>query len=106
LIIFLSSCVAKKDISGTYYSIGKDHTDSLIINKDHSFILMELYFDGTSKCEGKWVYTLKDTVLLKCADAGLDEMLQGGYMSDRTNKIVIIANHQLKFQQKILMRKY
>ena len=105
LIVLFVSCNANKKIFGSYYKNGKDFGYTLTLNKNYSFILMEESFEANSKCQGKWHYLTKDTLLLECDKEDLPAMLQSGYMSDRILKAIILGHHQIKLQQVTLAKK-
>lgn len=104
LIILFASCTANKSLIGGYYKSGKDFKHSLILNKDSTFVLSKQYFEVNSKCQGRWRYLSKDTLLLKCDSESFPAVIAGGYMSEREQKVIILNSKKIKLQNVILTR--
>lgn len=107
-IIFSTSCKTTslfQNLQGQYYKKGKDYKYILILNNDSSFTFTERYHEGRSSCQGKWLFISKDTLLLKCGEASLSEMLQRGYMEEREKKVILISTNKVMIDKVILKRK-
>jgi hypothetical protein len=99
------SCSSSKRIIGNYYVAGKDFNKSLILKKDSSFFYTQNVFEGQSKCQGRWKYLSKDTLLLKCdTEKSVEAMLQSGYISERTQKAIILSHNRIKLKNVILQK--
>jgi hypothetical protein len=95
LIILLASCSLHKNISGIYCESGKDFKKILILKNDSTFVLDYRFFDGQSTCNGKWKYISTDVLLLKCDTEKFPAQLQSGYMSNRTQKAILLNHKQI-----------
>jgi len=90
---------------GKYYIKGKDFNESLIIQKNHTFTLVEQGFEYDSQCQGKWKYISKDTIVLQCdSEKDVEKMLQSDYMSDRLRKATILNRNQIKIKNVVLTK--
>lgn len=96
------SCSPRTTLVGNYSAKGKDYTYSLQLNEDKTFLFTQRYIEVKSSCEGNWEVIKSDTLLLKCFPAEQFEELQGGYMSDRERKVVVINNRRLKINDVLL----
>lgn len=108
LMIVLTSCKTvsvSQNIQGQYYKAGKDYQYDLSLNNDSSFTLTQKYFEVNSTCRGKWQYLSRDTLLLKCNEEDLAAKLQGGYMTEREKKVIVLGINKLKIGEVILKRK-
>lgn len=108
LIIVLASCRTisiSQNIQGQYYKAGKDYQYDLSLNNDSSFTLTQKYFEVNSTCGGRWQYLSRDTLLLKCYEENLSAKLQGGYMTEREKKVIVLGKKKLKIGKVILKRK-
>jgi hypothetical protein len=103
LIIVFASCTTNKSLFGKYTKSGKDFKHSLTLNKDSTFVLVQQYFEVNSKCQGRWHFIAKDTLLLVCDEENLTAKLAGGYMSEREQKVVII-NNKVKLKDVMLTK--
>ena len=102
--MLLASCTVNRFIPGNYYNNGTDYKNSLRLNKDGTFVLTTENFDSKSGCQGKWKYLTKDTLLLKCGDEGFLAIITSGYITNREQKVVLLGNNQIKYNQMILTK--
>jgi hypothetical protein len=93
------------DNGKSHYREGKDYQCDLSLNNDSSFVLTQKYFEANSACRGKWRYSSHDTILLTCDEEELSSKLQGGYMSERKKKLIILNRNKVKIGEVILRRK-
>lgn len=99
LCIFIPSCKTSSSYlnqQGYYYKKGKGYRCSVTLNKDSTFLFTKKYFEADSKCNGKWYFLTKDTLLLKCKDAALYDELISGYIRERNFKAILINKNKLK----------
>lgn len=97
--VVLSSCASsfsQKKLIGNYQAKGKDYSYKLTLAGDSTFQLSTWQIEVKSGCEGTWKVIDSDTLLLKCYEPKPNEVLQGGYMSEREKKIVLLGNRKLK----------
>lgn len=87
-----------------YCNDGKDYKYSLELDRDSSFILKEIVFEGAGSCIGKWHHVTKDTIILNCEAADLIMQLSSGYISKRMQKNVVLDKNKLNIDQLILTR--
>jgi hypothetical protein len=103
--VLLASCASnysQKKLIGDYSSKGKDYAYELKLASDNTFQLTTRQVEVKSGCAGTWRVIQNDTLLLKCYEPKPYEMLQGGYMSEREKKIVLVGNQKLKIGEIIL----
>ena len=105
LIIVFASCTTNRSLVGSYTKNGEDFRHSLILNKDSTFVLVEEYFHVNSKCQGRWRYIDKDTLLLVCNEEDLAGKLSRGYMSKREQEVIILISNKLKLKNVILTKR-
>ena len=106
-MIFFVSCKTvsiSQSMQGRYHKEGKDYRYSLSLNNDSSFTFTKKYFEVNSTCQGKWQRIAKDTLLLKCGETDLSARLQGGYMTERERKVIVLSKNKLKIDKIILKR--
>jgi hypothetical protein len=106
LILSIISCSVTKtqDVFGSYKKIGKDYSYILILNKDSTFFFSKIYFEGNSKCEGKWSNISHDTISLICNEEQYPAQITTGYMNKRNLKIVLLRNTKIKINEIILKK--
>ncbi|MXV18005.1 copper resistance protein NlpE [Hufsiella ginkgonis] len=103
-MVLFASCTASKGLVGNYARAGKDFKYTLTINQDSTFALTKQYFEASSKCQGRWSYISKDTLILKCDAEKFPAAIAGGYMQDREQKVVLLANGKLMLQSVTLKK--
>src|SRR5687767_15000626 len=97
--VLLSSCASsfsQKKLVGNYQAKGKDYAYNLKLAGDSTFQLSTWQIEVKSGCEGTWKIIGGDTLLLQCYEPKPNEVLQGGYMSEREKKIVLLGNRKLQ----------
>jgi len=107
-MIFLASCKTTpllQSLPGQYYKNWKGYKYILILNNDSSFIYTEKYREGSPRCEGKWQFISKDTLLLKCGKATFTEALSSGYLAEREKKVIVVNKNKVMIDNVILKRK-
>jgi GTPase SAR1 family protein len=106
ILLFAISCKnAKQDYTGKYKKAGKDHTYILELKRDSTFVFTQKYFEFNPKCQGKWKFITKDTVVLNCEkEEGFSAQLSTGYMVERERKVRIINSKKIEVD-KIVLRK-
>jgi hypothetical protein len=76
-----------------------------MLSKNGIFLISEQGFEYTSNCHGIWKRLSKDTILLKCdSEKNPVTMLQSGYMSERTQKAIILNHNQIRIKNIILTK--
>ena len=106
LMLLLTSCSSTKYLGGYYYNHGKDFDYSLSIDRNHIFLLTEQVYEGKSTCRGRWRFLSKDTILLECFKSDTLSILQGGYMSERNQKVIILDHQRIKVKQVVLIKRH
>jgi hypothetical protein len=104
ILLLLTSCTVNRYIPGTYFSKGIGYKRNLKLNKDGTFVLANENFDSKSECQGKWKYLSKDTLLLKCDTESFPAIISSGYISERQQKVILMDNNQIKYNQVILTK--
>lgn len=107
LSVLLLSCnrnSAPQNTQGLYVGEGEDFKYSLTLNGDSTFSFEKKYFEVLSSCSGKWKRINNDTIVINCVESQLSEKLQGGYMSEREKKIIVLNDKRLKIDSVILER--
>jgi hypothetical protein len=102
-----SQRVRYKDISGSYYSQGKNHGFRyqylLTLNKDSTFSFSIKSQDANPNCNGEWEITNNKFIILKCEEASFLKTISNGYM-DGEYEIIIVNQNKLKYQDIKLRR--
>jgi hypothetical protein len=110
-MILLTSCKITKsntdNLSGTYMATGKDYNYQLFLNIDSTFEFKIKSLEAKSGCNGKWKYAKSiKLIILSCDEpSNVNETLQSGYMSVRTQEIKINNKNELLFNNKIVLKK-
>ena len=77
------------------YDYESDYFDELVLSQDGSFKL-SFHYGFISACEGHWKYITKDTILLECGQEPPQNIIQRGYISERSRKIKVLNENRLK----------
>jgi len=105
-MLALSCKTLQQDNIGNYTVKRKDYTYSLTLRKDSTFIFIKTYHEYNSKCEGKWNFTTKDSIVLYCNKEDFPAQMTMGYMSEREQRIKVINSKKIKISNIILKKNY
>ena len=87
-----------------YSKSGRDFNHSLTLSKDSTFVFVKQYFEVNSKCQGRWHYITKNTLLLVCDTENLTAMLSGGHIPEKKLKAYLLGYRKVRLQNVILTR--
>lgn len=102
-ILLLTSCVTRRNFNGVYSAVATGYIKTIDLNKNGTFALSISTFDNTANCTGKWKFLSKDTIELKC-DSDMFAILSSGYIKKRVQKVILLGNNQIKYEETVLIR--